>query len=167
MRAVVISEIDSAFKKLVWVKEAQGGIYIGFYGKADEMHYSYHKNGDVHIKHGRIYHPLYKGTPICEINKFSLITGYGITLEKGYEFATSEYIKSKDVDTVIYINPDIIKRQKILNIDSYIVRKGAEADSICDFQKSKGQSFEILNASFFNLDKFHGFMVGIILFGGR
>jgi len=42
MRVVIISEIDSVFKKLIWIEECAGGIYFGFYGKAGRMHYSYH-----------------------------------------------------------------------------------------------------------------------------
>lgn len=171
MRAVVISEIDGVFKKLVWVEECRGGIYMGFYGAANKLHYSYHQDGTVHIKQGSNYLPMYKTKPINDIKKFTSITLYGITLEKGYEFATSDYIKSKDANTVIYINPGIIKRQKILNVIPYIVRKGAEKDCIYHlhktYQSMEGQSFEVLNANFFKLDEFQDFLIGIILCGGK
>jgi hypothetical protein len=171
MRAVIISEIDSSFKKLVWVEECTGGIYFGFYGKAQEIHYSYHQDGNVHIKQGSEYLPTYKTVAINDIDKFVNITNYGIPLEKGYEFAMSDYLKSKDSTAVIYINPEIIKRKKILNINAYIVRKGAEKDCIYGLQKSyqslTGQSFEVLNANFFKLDIFKNFLAGIILSGGK
>jgi len=171
MRAVIISEIESSFKKLVWVEECRGGIYFGFYGKARGIHYSYHQDGTVHIKQGSNYLPMYKISAINDIDKFVSITNYGITLEKGYEFAMSDYLKSKDSTAIIYINPEIIKRKRILNINAYIVRKGAEKDCIYGLQKSyqslTGQSFEVLNANFFKLDIFKNFLAGIILCGGK
>lgn len=171
MRSVIISQVEETFKKLVWVEECRGGIYIGFYGKTNKMHYSYHQDGNVHIKHGAYYLPMYKTTPINDIKTFISITAYGIPLEKEYEFATSDYIKSKNANTVIYINPGIIKRQKIINIIPCIVRKGAEKDCIEHYHKSyqvtEGQTFEVLNANFFKLDNFKGFLVGIIFSGGK
>ena len=171
MRAVIISKIEGTLKKLVWIEECSGGIYMGFYGKANKMHYSYHQDGNVHIKHGSNYLPMYKTTAINDIEKFISITAYGITLAKGYEFATSNYIKSKDANTVIYINPEIIKRQNILNIIPCIVRKGSEKDCIDHYHRSyqdkEKQTFEVLNANFFKLDIFQGFLVGIILSGGK
>jgi len=171
MKAVIISELNNSFKKLVWIEECKGGVYLGFCGKAKDLHYSYHKDGTVHIKHGCHYLHLYKTEAINNIKSFVRITSYGITLEKGYEFATSDYVRGKDSDFIIYINPEIIKRGKILQIDSFIVRKGREKDCINSLKPSynsiKEQSFEVINASFLNLDKFRGFLIGIMLQGGK
>jgi len=135
------------------------------------MHFSYHQDGNVHIKHGAQYLPMYKTTPINEIDKFVSITSYGVPLEAGYEFAMSDYVKSKDATAVVYINPEIIQRKKILNVNAYIVRKGAEKDCISNIQKFyqslTGQSFEVLNANFFKLDIYKGFLAGVILCGGK
>jgi hypothetical protein len=32
MRTVILSEIDGILKKLVWIEECAGGVYMGFYG---------------------------------------------------------------------------------------------------------------------------------------
>lgn len=167
MRVVIISEIDGSFKKIAQVTEHAGGIYFFFCGKAQGMHYSYHQDGTVHIKQGSRYIFLYKRPAINDINKFVSIANYGITLEKGYEFAMSDYLKSKDFTVVIYINPDIIKRTRILSIYSYIVRKGAETNCIHELQKLLGQRFEVLNANFLKLNIFKNFLAGIILCGGK
>lgn len=167
MRVVIISEIEDSFKKLAQVTEHTGGIYFFFYGKAQGMHYSYHRDGTVHIKQGSHYVPLYKRPAINDIKKFVSITNDGITLEKGYEFAMSDYLKSKDSTAIIYINPEIIKRTRILSIYPYIVRKGVEKTCIRELQKSLGQRFEVLNANFFKLNIFKSFLAGIILCGGK
>jgi hypothetical protein len=171
MRAVIISEIEGVFKKIVWIEECRGGVYVGLYGKANKIHYSYHQDGSVHVKYGSRYLPMYKTTAINDIQKFISITGYGITLEKGYEFATEDYIKNKKSNSVIYINPKIIKRQKIINIIPCIVRNGFEKACINHYHKSyqgkEAQTFELINANFFKLEKFQGFLVGIILSGGK
>ncbi len=171
MRAIIITEIDGIFKKIVWIEECATGIYFGFYGKTKGMHFSYHQDGNVHIKHGAKYLPMYKITPINAIEKFVSITTYEVTLETGYEFAMNDYVKNKNATTVVYINPEIIKRKKILNINSYIIRNGVEKDCISNIQKFyqslTGQSFEVLNANFFKLDIYKGFLAGIILCGGK
>ena len=136
MRAVIISEIEGTFKKLVWIEECKGGIYMGFYGKANKIHYSYHQDGKVHIKHGSNRLPMYKTTAINDIQRFISITAYGIPLEKGYEFVTENYIRNKKANSVIYINPKIIQRQKIINVIPYIVRNGYEKDCINHCHKS-------------------------------
>jgi len=167
MRAVIISRIGSVFKKIVWIKECSGGIYFGFYGKANGLHFSYHQDGNVRVRQGLNRLPMLKNTAINNISKFVMITNHGIPLENGYEFALSDYLRSKDSTAVIYINPEIMKRTKILSIYPYIIRKGAETDCICELQKSLGQSFEVLNANFFKLDIFNNFLAGIILCGGK
>jgi len=123
------------------------------------------------MKCGSEYLPSRKIVAINNIKTFINIGSYGITLEKGYEFATSEYIRSKDSTAVVYINPEIIKRQKILNINAFITRDGIEKKCISVLQKvflsMEGRSFEVLNANFFKLDKFKGYLVSVILCGGK
>jgi len=171
MRAVILSEIEGSLKKLIWIEECEGGIYMGFYGAANKMHLSYHKDGTVHMKSGSQYLPMYKTTPIQDVLSFVSLQSYGITLEKRYEFAASDYKGSKGANAVTYINPDIIRRKRILNIIPYIVHKGAEEECLRSLQQSyvgskDGQSFEVLSANFFKLDKFRGYLVGIMLVGG-
>ncbi len=171
MRAVILSEIDGALKKLVWVEECKGGIYMGFYGSANKMHFSYHQDGTVHMKSGSQYLPMYKTTPIQDIKNFVSLHNYGITLEKGYEFAASDYKNSKGANSVIYINPDIIRRKRILNIVSYIIQKNKEEECLRCLKESyinskDGQTFEVISANFFKLDRFCNYLVGIMLVGG-
>lgn len=171
MRAVILSEIDGVLKKLIWVEECKGGIYMGFYGAANKMHLSYHQDGTVHMKQGSQYLPMYKTTPIRDVQNFVSLQHYGITLEKGYEFAASDYRGSKGANAVIYINPDIIRRKRILNVIPYIIQKGKEEECLCCLQESyisskDGQTFEVISANFFKLDKFREYLVGIMLVGG-
>ena len=128
MRAVILSEIDGSFKKLAWIEECRGGVYMGFYGVADKIHLSYHQDGTVHMKSGSKYLPMYKTSPILDIQSFVSLNSYTITLEKGYEFAVSDYKGSKGADSVVYINSDIIRRKRILNIVPYVVKKGQEEE---------------------------------------
>jgi hypothetical protein len=109
MRAVIISELDGIFKKLAGVKEGSGGIYFGFCGKAQDMHYSYHQDGRMPIKKCSKYLTLPKLSVINEITRFICLPTYGVTLEKGYEFVMGDYSNSKDSTAVVYINPEIIK----------------------------------------------------------
>ncbi len=172
MRAVIISEIDGQFKKIVWIEEGATGVYVGFYGKSNGMHCSYHDDGNVHIKQGQgRYRPMYKTTPIKDIKNITSIHNYGIQLEKGYEFAMDDFRDSKDAASIIYVNARVIKREKILNISTYFVPKGMEKDCIVmlqqQYQKLPRQSFEILNAYFFKLDKYKGLLGGVFLIGGK
>jgi hypothetical protein len=195
MRALIISEIDGSLRKLVRVTEHKGGIYVFFYGPWKTGHLAYHLDGTVLMKNSSsrtlhyyysrngnkigksrdekfVYVPMGKRLPIEEIEKFIIITTYGIPLDKAYEeAATDDYVRSKDANAIIYINPEIIKRQKILNIIPCIVHKGFEKECIEHFHKSyrnsEEQTFEVLNANFFKLDNFQGFLVGIILSGGK
>lgn len=130
MRSIIISQIENTLIKIAWIEECQGGIYLGFYGKANKMHISYHQDGTVHIKHGSKYLPMYKTIPINEVKTFINLTSYGITIEEGYQFAFSNYQKFKNTNAVIYINPDIIKRKKILNLDPYIIHKNSEKECL-------------------------------------
>ena len=171
MRAVILSEIERTLKKLICIEECKGGIYMGFYGAANKMHISYHQDGTVHMKVGSQYLPMFKTKPIFDIQSFVSLQHYGITLEKGYEFAASDYKGSKGANSVIYINPDVIRRKRILNIIPYIIQKGAEEDCIRDLKESyidleDGQTFEVISANFFKLDKFPEYLVGIMLVGG-
>ena len=177
MRAVILSEIDGKLKKLVWVKECEGGLYMGFYGIVGEIHRSYHKDGTVHTKRGSNYLPLYKGTPIQDISKFVNLHNYVIPLETVNKIATDDYKSNKDADAIVYVNPEIIKLKRILSIIPYIVKKGAEDECLSRLQKSYKESykdpknlwgrFEVLSASFFKLEKFPGYLLGIILCGGK
>lgn len=172
MRAVVLSEINGILKKIVWIEECLGGFYMGFYGAAGKMHLSYHKDGTVHMKSGSQYMPMYKATPIQDVKGFVALHSYGITLEEGYEFATSNYKGSKGANAVVYINPEIIRRKRILNVIPYIVKRGAEEECLRRLQASyegshDGQSFEVLSANLFKLDKFRNYLVGIMLCGGK
>jgi len=144
---------------------------MGFYGGANKMHLSYHQDGTVHMKAGSQYLRMYKSTPIRDIQSFVSLQNYGITLEKGYEFAASDYKGSKGANAVIYINPHVIRRKRILNINPYIIRKGADEDWLCRAKESYGhsedtQTFEVISANFFKLDKLPEYLVGIILLGG-
>jgi len=172
MRAVIISEIAGTLKKISWVEEGSGGIYMGFYGAAGKMHLSYHVDGTVHMKAGSECLPMFTTTPIEKIDKFASLHSYGISLTEDYDFATSDYTGSKGANAIVYINPEIIKRNSILNINPYIVRKGAEKDCLLWQQKTyeplvDNQTFEILNASFFRLDRFSNHFAVIILCGGK
>ena len=156
---------------MIWLEECEGGIYMGFYGAANKMHLSYHKDGTVHMKDGLQYLPMYKTTPIQDVHSFVSLQSYGIQLEKRYEFATSDYKGSKGADVVTYINPHIIRRKRVLNIIPYIVHKGSEEECLRRLQESyldsnDGQSFEVISANFFKLDNFCGYLVGIMLVGG-
>lgn len=176
MRAVIISQIDNVFKKIVWIKECSGGIYFGFYGKSGGTHFSYHQSGDMHLKQGTHYLDMPKRKAIENIKKYEQLGAYGITLEGEYDFATDDYTRIKDMLSVIYIDPQIIKRGNILNVHSYIIRKGNEIGCISDFKSANDlnptfhlvkQGFETINANFFKLEKFPNHLVGIIITGGK
>jgi hypothetical protein len=176
MRAVILSEIDGKLKKIVWVKESEGGVYMFFSGILGKNHRSYHKDGTVHTKIGSNYFPLDKGTPIQDIAGFVNLHNYVIPLEKVNEFIANDYKSIKDVDTIVYVNPEIIKLKRILSIILYIVKKGAEKECLSHLQKSYKESykepknllrFEVLSANFFKLEKFPGYLLGIILCGGK
>lgn len=172
MRTVILSQISDTLVKIVWIEECQGGIYMGFYGGAKKMHLSYHQDGNVHLKDGRNYLPMYKTSPINTIDKFVSLNSFGITLDEGYRFATSIYTKIKKANAIIFINPSIIKRKRILNIHAYLVRNGEEANCLTNVHSqqtvdfSDGQGFELISANFFKLDKFKNHLVGIFLIGG-
>jgi len=172
MRSVIISEVDNALVKILWIEECKGGIYLGYYGKAKKIHQSYHVDGNVHLKVGSEYLKLYKTLPLKDVKSFISLGSNGITLDSDYSFVFSNYQRIKNADAIIYINPEVIKRKKILNVDAYILHKNAEGDCFIRAQEKSlwrsddGQGFELINANFFKLEKFPDHILGVFLYGG-
>ncbi len=167
MQATIVSEIDGVLKKIVWLNEGSGGIYVGYYGKTGEIHHSYHVNGIIHVKSGKSYLPIANSIPISNIKGFVNIVVFGITLESGYGFVTDDYKGFARQDAVIYVNPDIIKRKRILNVHFYLIQEKKEKDFLDNIHNSfpTGQNFEVINANFFKLDHLKGFLAGLVLCG--
>ena len=111
MQAIIVSDIKGKLKKIVKVKECEGGVYMSFYGLGKETHQSYHKSGTVHDKCGSRYFPTYKGTPISEITEFASAHCCSIPFDLfKSEYNTEDYKGIKKADVVIYVNPEIIQR---------------------------------------------------------
>lgn len=134
MRSYICVRYENRLYKIVWMNEDKQGIYVGWYGKVTESHFSYHKDGYTHLKvfqHSKKPLSPYQKTPIDDVRGFVQIGYQGIPLHSQMmRIIGQEYTKQDQRSGQVFFIDSNLFIEETMDLDLYIVEKDKEQDFV-------------------------------------
>jgi len=171
MRSYICINHERTPYKLVWANEDSKGVYLGFYGAAQGIHYSYHVDGAKHFELPGSVAPEQqsKGTPINDIDPFQQIAFQTYQLIPTTMYIVGNVYEKEDQasSAAVFLNESIFA-ENVLAIDAYVINRAKEADFIKFLYAKRPIEYrhKIIACNLFTLSNFPTHKIGLVILSG-
>jgi hypothetical protein len=129
VRVCICSRSGNDIRRVAWVSESVGGIFLGYYGPSVEHHHSIHTDGHRHLRtlDGKDLLPPAKGKPISEIGPWIQLLNASISLPPT-ESRSAAFSLGEKADVLAMVDTPTAAEPERVSLNYYLLQRSEEEE---------------------------------------
>ena len=169
MRIALCVRFHKRLFRLVWLNESKNGIYVGILGTKQEIHLSYHQDGNRHMKAGAEYHNRFTDTPIAAHTGVKQLGHLSFPLTKNWFDPKRAYAGDEKTESLLLLDERLLWNKDTLALDVWLVERSSELQLLETVARplASNSNFEVVAELACSLDNFPEQKIALTLRSAR
>jgi hypothetical protein len=169
MRIALCVRSGNQLFRLVWITESKNGIYLGILGREQEVHVSYHQDGNRHAKLGDEYHIRFKEAPITDHEGWKHLGHLSLPLTKESFKPKMAYSGDAKTESLLVLDERLLWNKDTLALDYWLFDRTSEPELLDIVARvlASNSDFQVLAELVCSLDNFPDHKIALTLRSAR